>query len=47
VVSGVIGGSLNYYFVKIWGERALGHFRQRHLQIRQSKAAISLPASQL
>jgi len=46
VVSGVIGGSLNYYFVKIWGERALGHFRQRHLQIRQTRNAIPLPAGQ-
>jgi len=46
VVSGVIGGSLNYYFVKIWGERTLGHFRQRHLQIRQTRNAIPLPAGQ-
>ena len=47
VVSGVIGASLNYYFVKVWGERAIGHFRQRHLQIRQAKSAIPLPASRL
>jgi hypothetical protein len=46
VVSGVIGGSLNYYFVKVWGRRALGHFRQRHLQIRQTKNAIPLRAAQ-
>ena len=45
VVSGVIGGSLNYYFVKIWDQRALGHFRQRHLQIRQTRSAILLPAA--
>jgi uncharacterized protein (DUF697 family) len=45
VVSGVIGGSLNYYFVKVWGQRALGHFRQRHLQIRQTRSAILLPAA--
>ncbi|HUI85475.1 MAG TPA: EcsC family protein [Candidatus Binatia bacterium] len=45
VVSSVIGAGLNYYFVKVWGERAIGHFRQRHLQIRQAKNAIPQPAS--
>jgi len=48
VVSGVIGAGLNYYFVRVWGERALGHFRQRHLAARQMHeraAAIQLPAS--
>jgi uncharacterized protein (DUF697 family) len=48
VVSGVIGAGLNYYFVRVWGERALGHFRQRHLRIRQQREraeAIPLPAS--
>lgn len=45
VVSGVIGAGLNYYFVKVWGERAIGHFRQRHLQLRQQRNAIPLPAS--
>ena len=34
VVSSVIGAGLNYYFVKVWGERAIGHFRQKHLQMR-------------
>jgi uncharacterized protein (DUF697 family) len=47
VVSGAIGAGLNYYFVKVWGERAIGHFRQKHLQIRQQKNAIALPASNL
>jgi len=49
VVSGVIGAGLNYYFVRVWGERALSHFRQRHLAARQqhahSAAPIPLPAS--
>jgi uncharacterized protein (DUF697 family) len=45
VVSSVIGAGLNYYFVKVWGERAIGHFRQKHLKIRQAKTAIPLPAS--
>ena len=47
IVSGAIGAGLNYYFVKVWGERAIGHFRQRHLQIRQQKNAIPLPASRV
>jgi uncharacterized protein (DUF697 family) len=48
VVSGVIGAGLNYYFVRVWGERALGHFRQRHLAARQQRerdSVIQLPAS--
>jgi uncharacterized protein (DUF697 family) len=34
IVSSVIGAGLNYYFMKVWGERAVGHFRQRHLERR-------------
>lgn len=34
VASSVIGGGLNYYFVRAWGERASGHFREKHLQRR-------------
>lgn len=39
IVSGVIGAGLNYYFVRVWGERAVKHFRQRHLAMRQKLAA--------
>src|SRR5437773_8670732 len=35
VASSLIGGVLNYYFVRGWGERAHAHFRQKHLEIRQ------------
>ncbi len=49
VVSSVIGAGLNYYFVKVWGERAIGHFRQKHLQMRQQQARrianAAVPAS--
>jgi hypothetical protein len=48
VVSGVIGAGLNYYFMRVWGERALSHFRQRHLAARhqhEHPAPIPLPAS--
>ena len=34
VVSGAIGGALNYYFVRAWGRRAKKHFRERHLRMR-------------
>ncbi len=50
IVSSVIGAGLNYYFVKVWGERAIAHFRKRHIQTRQKLQppkphAIPLPAS--
>src|SRR5271168_3925136 len=32
--SSIIGGALNYYFVKAWGERAQAHFRAKHLESR-------------
>src|SRR5436305_9783905 len=35
VVSSVIAATLNYYFVRGWGERARAHFREKHLQERQ------------
>lgn len=34
VVSSVIGAGLNYYFMRVWGERAVRHFRQRHMKMR-------------
>jgi uncharacterized protein (DUF697 family) len=37
VVSSLIGATLNYYFVRGWGERAHAHFRQKHLALRQQK----------
>jgi len=35
VASSIIGGVLNYYFVRGWGERAHAHFRQKHLGLRR------------
>src|SRR5664279_2798437 len=35
VVSSIIGGGLNYYFMRVWGQRAVSHFRQRHLELRE------------
>src|SRR5690242_6544476 len=41
VASSLIGASLNYYFVRAWGERAQKHFRHRHLEMR---GRMTLPA---
>ncbi len=46
LVSSALGASLNYWFVRAWGERAKAHFRQRHLQIRQ-QAEHSTPMPHL
>jgi hypothetical protein len=45
LASAVIGAGLNYWFVRAWGERARGHFRQRHLLIRQ-RALDAAPVAQ-
>lgn len=36
LASSVIGGGLNYFFVRAWGERAASHFREKHLQRREA-----------
>jgi len=36
LASSVIGGGLNYYFVRAWGNRAASHFREKHLQCREA-----------
>ena len=38
IASSAIGGALNYYFVRAWGERALVHFRKKHLEARRRLA---------
>ena len=38
VLSSAIGAGLNYYFLRAWGERAMLHFRQRHMTTRQKQA---------
>ena len=35
VVSSAIGAGLNYVFVRAWGERAMRHFREKHLRMRE------------
>jgi uncharacterized protein (DUF697 family) len=43
LASAVVGGGLNYYFVRTWGNRAASHFREKHLQRRE---AMRLPDRQ-
>jgi EcsC protein family len=44
LLSSAIGATLNYWFVRAWGERAKAHFRQRHLEFRQqSQQALAQP----
>ncbi|HEX6905650.1 MAG TPA: EcsC family protein [Terriglobales bacterium] len=45
VLSSFLGGGLNYYFVRAWGERASTHFRQKHLGARQRLALAPAPSS--
>lgn len=50
LASSVVGAGLNYWFVRVWGERARTHFRERHLKVRQQSrdqiaaGSMSLPA---
>jgi uncharacterized protein (DUF697 family) len=43
VVSSIIGGGLNYYFMRVWGQRAVQHFRQRHLELRARQLEAKSP----
>src|SRR5215475_3539982 len=42
LTSSAIGAGLNYWFVRAWGRRALAHFRQRHLAVRQREQTARL-----
>jgi len=54
LASSAIGAGLNYWFVRAWGQRAMAHFRQRHLAARHREQGIrvidaaqaSLPANE-
>jgi hypothetical protein len=47
VASSAIGCVLNYYFVRAWGQRALAHFRGKHLEARRrfAEEQAQLPGS--
>ena len=40
VVSSIAGASLNYYFVHAWGERAMQHFREKHMLQRGTNTLL-------
>jgi hypothetical protein len=40
IASSFIGGGLNYYFVRAWGQRARNHFREKHLRMRGPLALL-------
>ncbi|MGO9268810.1 MAG: EcsC family protein [Terriglobia bacterium] len=44
VLSSVVGGTLNYYFVREWGRRAHRHFREKHLLFRSQGRLLAAPA---
>ena len=46
IASSAIGCALNYYFVRAWGQRALAHFRGKHLEARRrfGEEQAKLPA---
>ncbi len=39
ITSSAIGGALNYYFVRAWGQRACAHFREKHMEMRRKLSA--------
>jgi len=47
VASSLIGGVLNYYFVRTWGERAHAHFRQKHIEARKQIGQTIVPGGSL
>src|SRR5215468_4927780 len=46
LASSAIGAGLNYWFVRAWERRALAHFRQRHLAVRQREQTARLIAAE-
>lgn len=36
IISGAAGAAMNYFFIREWGRRAQAHFRDRHLDRRQT-----------
>lgn len=53
ITSSAIGCVLNYYFVRTWSQRALAHFRKRHMEMRariaaeQARLSASSPSARL
>jgi uncharacterized protein (DUF697 family) len=43
VLSGALGGALNYYFIRQWGRRAKQYFREKHRQARSGRLLTVTP----
>jgi hypothetical protein len=43
LVSGAIGGGLNYFLVRQWGRRAKRHFRAKHQLVRELRLNVVRP----
>jgi hypothetical protein len=43
IMGSVVGGALNYHFVRAWGRRAQRHFRERHILLRNHRASLLPP----
>jgi EcsC family protein len=43
LVSGAIGGGLNYFLVRQWGRRAKKHFRAKHQMVRAMRLNVARP----
>ena len=44
IVSSAIGATLNYYFVRTWGRRAMAHFRGKH-DARRASLTLAQPVA--
>ena len=43
ILSSVLGGALNYWFVRRWGRRIQRHFREKHLETRRAAGMPTAP----
>ncbi len=47
LLSSAIGAGLNYYFVRAWGERAMRHFREKHVSLQAQQQLAAAPGTLL
>lgn len=47
ILSSVLGGALNYWFVRRWGRRIQRHFREKHIAERGAAGRLTAPEFQL
>lgn len=47
LLGAAVSGTLNYYFIRGWGQRAQRHFRERHLFLRNQGALLQDTSTKL